>query len=192
MLIYNEDDQYEQFGSHRNQLLLRVAAEKAADNGLLFNLSALPNNEFQMLLTWERPTHHPNFTSVVDNLGKVLEDVLMDFFGGVLGDHYHVHSRCTFYGVDVSDQESLMWVTDADRKRGYWTRTGQEWSANRINEVEVPIDSLFENPVTGQLLCWPYAGQAPAGVLMVLHTDHQVQINPGVKMMVRHRPEWVL
>lgn len=188
MYTFDEDDEYERFGSRRNTLLLKVVVDIAQRHDVKWKLEPAPNGEFSMSLFNADAEEWALIDT--DALGRGLEAAL-DQLDEWVDEDYAYNRRCTFYGLDAHDNE-IQWLNGPAGKRGYWANPGQVWSENRINEIDVPADAVFESVVTGQMYHLPYAGQFKQEGLMVLGTAHTHPLENNPKFFYHPPPEWIV
>ena len=188
MFSFDEDEEYEKFGSRRNQLLLRVVVDLATRHDLHWQLNTEEGRGFSMELL--RPSARTRRKLPAGRLGEVLEAALK-VIEDWTGEDYGYNRRCTFYGLDAHKNE-IQYLNGPDGKRGYWAAPGQVWAENRINEIDVPADAVFESVVSGQMYNLPYAGQRREECLMVQGTAYAHPLENNPKFFYHPPPEWLV
>lgn len=173
MRYIDETQEYVNFGSRRNQVLLRNVADIAKRHKIEWVLRTELDSGFSLKLI--RPREYTTYTVRPGSFGKVLEralNVLKDW----TGDNYEYRRKCTFYGLEAHHYQ-IQWLYSPDGKTGRWVIPGAIWDDGEDMTLTPRSDAVLECPTSGELFVRPSANVVDAeGVLQVLFDDKTIKL----------------
>lgn len=147
MRYTDETEEYVQFGSRRNMLLLKTMGEIAKRHDIHWKLHTEMANGFSLeMVDYKSKTSH---TIRPDALGKVLERALT-VLRNWTGESYDYRRKCTFYGLDAHTHV-IQWLNGRDHLSGRWVPQGGTWEDGPDICIIVSHRALLEHHVSGEI-----------------------------------------
>jgi len=147
MRYVDETEEYVQFGSRRNTILLKKVVEIAARHQLHWKLRTELANGYSMeLINYSaKLSHHVPPAA----LGKVLEKILT-VLKEWTGEDYNFNRKCTYYGFDAHENV-IQWLNGRDNKPGRWVPLGASWEDGPDMEIMVSDYAILESVDSGEI-----------------------------------------